>query len=303
LTDLHRRLPTNALRALRPTELRRWRSDRENRERFLQVARDFAPYLVAEREGRLLILATDDPTHARLFSREKQKEQKILPKALEYLERSGVAVPRRTFIDVGANVGTTTFAALEAGFSSVIAFEPMASSFRILRANLVLNDLEDSVVPLQLALSNRSGRATLDVESGSRKARVLTRSSDLPSGHSQEILLARLDDLVAEGTVDPSPVSLVFIDAEGHECHVLEGATCLLRAEIPLIMELNPKLLRLAGKIDALIDLLGRHYTHVLDLRVKSGAAFVSVDRLGAMIEGLKAGGATDIIACRLPAA
>jgi FkbM family methyltransferase len=297
---LHHRIGTSARRALHPTGLGRWPSSRENRERFLRVARDFIPYLVVERDGQFLILATDDPTHGKLFTRGKRKEQAILPRALDYLERSGVQVARKTFVDVGANVGTTTFAALQAGFSPVVACEPLSSNVRILRANLVLNGVEDSVVPLELALSNHSGTATIDTAGGSRKARVL-QPDELPRGPSQEIRLARLDDLVADGVLDPNDVGFLFIDAEGHECQILEGASRLLQADVPLVMEVNPQLLRLAGKIGSLTDLLGLYYTHFLDLRTKSGRTFEPVDRLGVLIDQLK-GSATDILACRLPA-
>lgn len=281
---------------------RRWAGSRESRERFLQTARAFVPYLVTERDGQLLIVSTDDSTQGKLFTRRKRKEQRALERGLDLLASRGVRVDRGTFVDVGANVGTTTLAALEAGFSKVIACEPMRSSFRILRANLALNGVDDSVVPLELALSNRAGNATLDAAGGSRKARVLARANDRPRGRSQEVRLARLDDLVGDGVLDPDQVDLLFMDVEGHECHVLEGGAGLLRAEIPLIMELNPKLLRLAGKIDAPGALLGRYYTHILDLRGKGDRTFVPVDRLDGLMHRLN-GKATDILACRLPSA
>jgi FkbM family methyltransferase len=273
---------------------------REARERFLKQAREFVPYLVAERDGQLLALPTDDPTLGKLFVSEKRKEQNVLTRALERLEGAGVEVRRTTFVDIGANVGTTTFAALEAGVASVVACEPVPSSFRLLRANLVLNGVEDSVRPVEVALSYHAGRAPIDLDSGSRKARVLALPGEVPHGRSQDVRLARLDDLVAEGVLDPGEVGLLFMDVEGHEAQVLEGAASVLERHVPLVMELNPKLLRLAGKIDELAGLLERHYTHVLDLRAKSEPAFAPVTELGGLIERYE-GRSTDILACRLP--
>ncbi len=140
----------------------------------------------------------------------------------------------------------------------------------------------------------------LDLGSRSRKARVLADPGESPRWRSQQIRLTRLDDLVAEGKLDPAEVGLVFMDVEGHECHVLEGASSVLQEDVPLVMELNPKLLRLAGKIDRLGDQLDRHYTHILDLRDDSDPTFVPVDQLGALIDDVEKG-ATDILACRLP--
>jgi FkbM family methyltransferase len=195
------------------------------------------------------------------------------------------------------------FAALQAGFSSVVACEPLPSSFRLLRANLVLNGFEDRVRAVEVALSNRAGTATLDVEQGSRQARVLARPGESPDGRSHEVRLVRLDDLAAEGIFDPSEVGLLVMDAEGHECQVLEGAETVLQANVPIVMELNPKLLRLAGRIGDLAGLLARHYTHVLDLRDRSGPPFEPVDHVESLIDSSEAAGrSTDMLAVRLPA-
>ena len=178
---------------------------RASRERFLELAADFVPYVVAEREGLLFVVPTDDPTLGKLFVRsEKHKERSVLLRALELLPD----VRRGTFVDVGANVGTAAFAALGAGFERVIAIEPVSRTFRLLRANLALNGAEDAVRPLQLALSDEPGTMRMDVAAGSRKARL-----DATGG--EEVEVARLDDVV-EGEVD-----FLLVDAEGHEVQVL----------------------------------------------------------------------------------
>jgi FkbM family methyltransferase len=270
------------------------------RARFWRLAQDFTPYVVSERDGHFHVLATDDPTHGNFFARKRSKELSVLRRALECLGAAGVEISRTTFVDIGANTGTTTLAALKAGFSSVLACEPAPNSFRLLRTNLVLNGVDESVRPLQVALSNRAGTGMLDLGSRSRKARVLAHPGESPRWRSQQIRLTRLDDLVAEGALDPAEVGMVFMDVEGHECHVLEGASTVLKEDVPLVMELNPKLLRLAGKIDDLADQLERHYTHILNLRDGSDPTFMPVDQLGALIDDVEES-ATDILACRLP--
>jgi FkbM family methyltransferase len=259
---------------------------RAARERFLELAREFAPYVVAERDGLLFVVPTDDPTLGKLFvRREKHKERAVLLRALDRLEKAGVPVGRGTFVDVGANIGTAAFAALQAGFASVLAIEPVPSTFRLLRTNLALNGAEDAVRAFRLALSDEPGTMRMDVGQGSRKAR-------LDAAGGEEVEVARLDDVV-EGDVD-----FLLVDAEGHEVQVLAGGDRVLATGVPLVLELNPKLLELAGRIDELPGLLARHYTHVLDLRDRS-AAFVPVDRVGALLEEY-AGRSTDLLACRL---
>ena len=235
---------------------------RESRERFLAAARDFVPYVVAERDGLLFVVPTDDPTLGKLFVRsEKHKERAVLLRALERLAGAGTEVPRGTFVDVGANVGTAAFAALQAGFRAVLAIEPVPSTFRLLRANLALNGAEEAVRALQLAISDRSGTMRVDVAQGARKARLAAEGTE-------EVAVARLDDVVQD------EVDFVLLDAEGHEVHAL------------------------AGRRDELPGLLARHYTHVLDVRAR-GAEFVPVQRVADLIEAYE-GHSTDLLACRL---
>ena len=260
---------------------------RESRERFLEAAREFVPYVVAERGALLFVIPTDDPTLGKLFVQsEKHKERVVLMRALERLDSAGIEVRRGTFVDVGANIGTTAFAALEAGFQTVVAIEPVPSTFRLLRANLALNGVEDAVRALPLALSDRAGTMTMNVAQGRRKARLDTAGAE-------EVQVARLDDVV-EGEPD-----FLLVDAEGHEVQVLGGGERVLGTAVPLVFELNPKLLALAGRRGELPALLAHHYTHVLDLRGR-GAGFVPVERVADLIEEYE-GRSTDLLACRLP--
>ena len=63
------------------------------------------------------------------------------------------------FLDVGANIGTTTVSALLHGpFASAICFEPERQNLVDLRLNLLLNGLEDRATAIGVALSDQSGR-------------------------------------------------------------------------------------------------------------------------------------------------
>jgi hypothetical protein len=82
------------------------------------------------------------------------------------------------------------------------------------------------------------------------------------------------------------------------------GAETVLQADVPLVMELNPKLLRLAGRIDDRAGLLARRYTHVIDLRGRYRPPFEPVDRVESLIARYEAEGrSTEILAVRLPTA
>jgi FkbM family methyltransferase len=271
---------------------------RRERKRFFELAGDFVPYVVAERKGQLFLVATDDPTHRNLFLRDTSKERVVLKGALRALEAAGAPVSLTTLVDIGANTGTATLAALAAGFRSVVACEPGPISFKLLRAGLVLNEVDGSVRPVEVALSNRSGIGVLDIKSRSRKARLLAHPDEVVRERHVQVRLAPLDDLLAEIRLDPRDVGMIFMDVEGHECHVLEGANRLLEIGVPTIMELQPRLLRLAGKLDDFAGLLPRHYSHLLDLRGKPARGFRPAEDVRSLIDEV-GDGATDILACR----
>jgi FkbM family methyltransferase len=260
---------------------------------FFRLAEGFTPYVTAEIDGLLLLLPTHDRSRGKLFWKRALKEQPALDRALAELERAGIPFAGTTFVDVGANIGTTTLAALRAGFTAVIACEPELENVRLLRANVALNGERDRVRVHRVAVSDRAGTVTLDVVPGRTGLSYVVSDSEAPlRGQPQEVPAARLDDLV-----DPGDVGLLWIDVEGHEGRVLAGARRLVERSIPLVLELNPKGLRRTGGSDVLADVLRRHYTHLLDLRTE-GSEVVPSDAIGELVrERDVRGRATDLLA------
>ena len=52
-------------------------------------------------------------------------------------------------------------------------------------------------------------------------------------------LLHPMDELAADGVFDPASVGMLWLDVEGHEVHVLAGASTVLAHSPPLVMELS----------------------------------------------------------------
>lgn len=49
-----------------------------------------------------------------------------------------------------------------------------------------------------------------------------------------------LDALLGEHRIDPDRVGLVWADTQGHEAHVLKGASHVLRHPVPMLIEFLP---------------------------------------------------------------
>jgi len=137
--------------------------------------------------------------------------------------------PGRAAVDVGANRGVWTHQ-LAALCPTVYAFEPNPKMFAILAAARPAN-----VVARQIALSDRSGLADLNIPRSARG--YSNQHASLETGWLGgkifgvvEVATARLDDLVVE------PCGFIKIDVEGHEAAVVAGAAGLIERDRPTLL-------------------------------------------------------------------
>lgn len=147
----------------------------------------------------------------------------------------------KTFVEVGANIGTATIAAvnvLKAG--RALAIEPGPENFKLLNQNIAANGLQQRVHAVQAAASSESGSITLAInEENWGDNRIGSRVSDTKLA-TVEVEALTLDEAVEREGVDPADVALIWIDAQGHEPDVLAGATSLLNRGIPVVAEYWP---------------------------------------------------------------
>ena len=138
-------------------------------------------------------------------------------------------------LDVGANIGATMAKlAKKAGTSGrVIGFEPDPVLFRKCQHHLLVNGFTQCEV-YPLALGASVGRTRLRV----RDPLNLGMNQIVPENLGEavigtEVVLATLDKFVADHNL--RKVSLLKIDVEGYESHVLKGAERLLSQLRPRI--------------------------------------------------------------------
>ncbi len=200
---------------------------------------------------------TSDPALARSLFLDGSFETDNIKSLLELLDAE--SLHPRQIIDIGANVGTTTVNLLaRMPEASGIAIEPHAGNFRLLRQNLLANDMFDRVKTFNAAVSDRDGKVPLELSPqhpGDHRVRV----TDWPGQFGEDtwevtnVPSWRLDSMVEKGHIDPNKPSLLWIDAQGHEAQILAGAK-LLR-HVPTVVELWPYGLRRARTLDRFIDL------------------------------------------------
>lgn len=145
-------------------------------------------------------------------------------------------------VDVGANIGVTLWHGLRHSHPTTkfIAFEPSKQCLTGLRMATSQMAREGHV--LEYAIGDTDGTQLMhgvENEMHSGGASLISHSG--LRGQSMEVEVRKLDTVLAE-YFDSSPVSLLKIDTEGYESHVIGGADKLLesgRVEI-IIMEVSP---------------------------------------------------------------
>ena len=247
----------------------------------------FSPLLAARLGRATVIVDSHDDEVGRTIFVTGDYERRYMDAALTFLRTSE---PSReigpTFVDVGANIGTSTLdALLEFGFERAICFEPDPHNYRLLRLNLVLNELEDRVTTFPLALSDASGERALARSARNSGDSHLVADLERQPGRDQVVEVRTLDELVSEGTLKPESVGVLWIDAQGHEPYILAGARHSLDAGFPVVAEYWPHGLGESG-LELLERLVAELFTSVIDLRrmgeVESELAAAELGRLRA---------------------
>lgn len=172
--------------------------------------------------------------------------------------------PRDTFIDVGAHIGWfTTIASRCVGQEGlVIACEPYPANAAALKANLTLNNAQN-VQLVEMALGSRPGVLGL---TGSDSGGITALA--WPDGSRVEVSMTTLDHVAAE----VKAVTLMKIDVEGWEAHVLKGGTETLARTQHVLFEIN----------QFILDKARSSSKEIYDLLRKSGfKTFVPVAQYG----------------------
>ena len=137
--------------------------------------------------------------------------------------------PNKTFVDVGAHIGTYTWI-LGPYAQKVYAFEPTQRIYNHLCANIMIKGLSDKVDTYNCGLSSQNGKLPFYERQPDGGTNGFT-----PIGwkdeNTYELPVMKLDEF------EIKDISLIKIDVEGHELEVIKGAyETLIDNEYPPIL-------------------------------------------------------------------
>ena len=234
----------------------------------------YSPLVATEYGKGLILVNTNDGEIGRSVFITNEYERRFLGAAVDYLGQVRGAALGPVFVDVGANIGISTLdALLHFGFEDAVCFEPDSRNFRTLKMNLVLNDLEDRVTAHRVALSNCEGQSVLqrtDGNFGDSRIVAAADSAGPGTGEREVCQITRLDAYLDAHPGLLERIGLLWIDAQGHDPLVLQGAEQLMKAGTPVVVEYWPKGLQAHSALELFETLVSENYSSVVDLRVLS---------------------------------
>lgn len=146
--------------------------------------------------------------------------------------------PGAIFFDIGANIGIFSLtAAKKEPQAKVYAFEPCRETFRILKENIRLNNL-NNILAYQSAVGDYNGEALLKINASWRDG-LNTLGEGTHSGckiiGQEKVPIVSLDNFVIANNIQK--VDIMKVDVEGAELFVFKGAQNLLKKpNAPLIV-------------------------------------------------------------------
>ncbi|MFN0012132.1 MAG: FkbM family methyltransferase [Phycisphaerales bacterium] len=164
-----------------------------------------------------------------------------LPRAL-----SRFRVPPRGVIHVGAHEGQELPAYQRFGFVNQVWIEPQPDLFARLRARLPASP---TIRAFHTACGEVPGEADMHVLANNDglsnsllEPRLhLEAHPQYPRGGTVRVKVVPLDDLLAREGLDPAAYSLLAVDVQGYELHVLRGAPRTLAAMDAVLCEVNTR--------------------------------------------------------------
>ena len=180
------------------------------------------------------LLGSSDWISKKLFI-DKSFDYQILTKAIKLL---GKKKSKSTLVNIGAHVGSTCIPAIKKNnFKNLIAFEPTKRNFRLLKANIFINEIDDRAQVYNFAISNKKTNLYLGTKKGNSGGNRIVKNKQ----KNTEIVKSDILDNYTYNLNKNN--SLIFIDAEGHEPNIFLGAKKTIKKRIPIIFEFFPSLL------------------------------------------------------------
>jgi len=150
---------------------------------------------------------------------------------------SKIITPGSTVIDIGAQTGNMSVA-YSLFANQVISFEPNPATFEVLEKN---SELNPNITPFNYAISDEEGPLTFHYsDNGFCNGGFATRTQVGigVTGHKVpiDVWAVNFEKFIQENNIEVGNISLIKIDAEGHDKDILKTLTNTLTIHKPILI-------------------------------------------------------------------
>ena len=218
-----------------------------------------------DKHERYILFSNDNVISKELFVKQECEINKF-ERTIDILNKK---IRVKNLYDVGANLGVICIPAIKRNLvNSAFAVEAEPENFNLLKANIILNNLEKKIIAYNFALSEYDDQL-LQMELsfdnyGDHRIRK-DINFNLMGEESRKIIKIKSKKF---DTIFPkmNPLEdLVWIDTQGHEADVLSGANLLIESKVPIVIEFWPYGLERNNNWDKMVSILKR-FSHYVDL-------------------------------------
>lgn len=179
-------------------------------------------------------------------------------------------VPTNTgiFLDIGGNIGTTSIYCkmkLKNQFR-FIAFEPLKECARLFAANCAINGVDDDISVEQVALSSKkSSDMLMYINEENLGGSGLVAAENAQTIPTEKVSVTALDSYLDEKGIQVSEIKYAWIDVEGHEVEVLEGASQFYKKhKVPTFVEFNQHGYKMWNTYDKMVSLVTEYFDYFI---------------------------------------
>lgn len=216
-------------------------------------------FMIADGRETYIVSAKDKTIGRALYSRHEFEFEKIEKAfALAGLNQSKDDL---LLLDVGANVGSVCIPVTKRKLATqAIAIEPEPLNVKLLRANIILNDMDDKIEVHPVALGEKEGHVEFELSESNfgdhRIRNAQSNGEDAFGERARKTISVNMTTLDSVMATKRSENVLLWMDTQGYEGFVLSGAQQFLARRAPLVLEFWPYGMKRNGSFEVLAKTL-----------------------------------------------
>ena len=204
--------------------------------------------VISVHDYRMIVFPREQGIHSELFHYKRRE-----PMSVDFLKYSGLLKKGDVVLDIGANIGY--YALLESKLVGekglVYAVEPVISNFKLLEANIQLNNVRN-IQSFQFAFGAEEAESEIYISDRCNWCTLNKVAIQNRCIGSQKVSVESVDSFL-ENRVTPK---LIRMDVEGYEYEILQGMTETLEKGVMLFMEVHPTTMK---SLDGFFKILKHH--------------------------------------------